>query len=145
MVKSKSKSKSNNFALFSDNCLYDKKGNKVHGPGVLCYLFIILESIFLIAHIVHVIYNKDKFDKVSKTRFYLALSYQIIFSLLSILFIYKMCYHCNGLIGIILLIVVTVFSNFLFELIFPTYNIIDTHLKIKHISDQLPEKKCNCK
>ena len=144
MVKSKGK-KSSNFLLFSDKCLYNKDGSKVQGPNSLCYLYIVIEVLALIAHTVHIFHNKKHFDKISKTRFYIAFIYQILFSVLCILFIYKMCYHCNGWIGIIILLLANIINIYLFRILFPIYSSIDTGLKIKTVSEQLPSQQCNCK
>ena len=145
MVRSKS-SRRSDFFLFEDSCCYTKSGNKLHGPSLFCYLFIFLQIVVLISHLVHTISIRDKFKgKISDLRYIGSVVWYTLFSIFIIMFIYRMCYSCNFLIGFIMLILINIIHQYIFAHLNPVFWSIDMGDKRKIIEENVPTSTCNCK
>tara|TARA_Y100001958_G_C21246279_1_gene576613 strand:+ start:4968 stop:5354 length:387 start_codon:yes stop_codon:yes gene_type:complete len=115
--------------LFDDKCLFDIKGVKQKGPGILCtiYLFlIILGTLFTTVSYIKYINSKstqeDKSsnstqeDKSSNFISYVSLISYIFYSILQFLFMYKMCSICRGLQGFFIIIIINCFISILIRI-----------------------------
>ena len=107
--------------FFDDKCLYAKSGSVQRGPGFLCgfYIFLIFTSL-----IYNIVMSQEYLTKYGLSREQVVLQnmIDIVISLLSIVFIYHMCYICRGFLGFVLLIVFNISVQFIRRILFKTYN-----------------------
>jgi len=107
--------------FFDDKCLYAKSGSVQRGPGFLCgfYIFSIITSL-----IYNIVISQEYLTKYGLTRGQVVLQnmIDIAVSLLSITFIYHMCYICRGFLGFVLLIILNISIQFIRRIIFKSYN-----------------------
>ena len=107
--------------FFDDKCLYAKSGSVQRGPGFLCgfYIFLIFTSL-----IFNIVMSQEYLTKYGLTRSQIILQnmIDIVISLLSIAFIYHMCYICRGFLGFVLLIILNISIQFIRRIIFKSYN-----------------------
>jgi hypothetical protein len=107
--------------FFDDKCLYAKSGSVQRGPGFLCgfYIFLIFTSL-----IYNIVMSQEYLTKYGLSREQVVLQnmIDIVISLLSIVFIYHMCYICRGFLGFVLLIVFNISIQFIRRILFKTYN-----------------------
>ena len=107
--------------FFDDKCLYAKSGSVQRGPGFLCgfYIFLIITSL-----IYNIVMSQEYLTKYGLTRGQVVLQnmIDISVSLLSITFIYHMCYICRGFLGFVLLIILNISIQFIRRIIFKSYN-----------------------
>ena len=144
MSKTKSKSKSNNFLLFTNSCLYDSGGQKVNGPYPLCYFFIFLMVFSLIVNIIQTITDRKQYHGISKIRFFLAVTTSIMITMFSIYFMYNMCYICHGFVGLLMLICISIITSVIHSLIFPKFFVIDQTIKLNRMKTSTGMEDCNC-
>ena len=110
MPKSSSKKVKNtisNFNLFEnigleDNCWINVEGEKVSGPGVICWVYIIFIIVINFYSLIHI----NEFKKMGLSNFQVAVRYffQFLYMFLSMTFMYSMCKRCRGFEGLFILI-----------------------------------------
>jgi len=107
--------------FFDDKCLYAKSGSVHRGPGFLCGFYIVIIFIGLISNIVMSQKYLTKYG-ISRNQVILQNIIDIIICLLSIIFIYHMCYICRGFLGFVLLIIINIIINLIRFSIFTNYH-----------------------
>ena len=93
--------------VFKTKCLYKASGEMKRGPGVICWLYIIiiLAMSFYEFAVPRPGLTKKQIRKHRIINF--------IVTLLSIIFMYHMCYICRGFIGFLILLLINVAMFFI--------------------------------
>jgi hypothetical protein len=101
---------------FKNRCAKGMDNKALHGPGPLCWIYLILSIlgiIILLLDSLKTISIKEK----NKTRQIIKSIIKIIWSIFSAYFIYVGCYNCSGLYAFILTIGFGLFINFMLYLL----------------------------
>ena len=87
------------YMVFDNNCLYDYTGELIRGPGIIC---IILISIVITITIVDITMISNSYIENKEYR----ILFDIFVGLYNVIFMFYICYNCNGLSGSIILSII---------------------------------------
>lgn len=111
--------------FLKDKCLFDSKGKKVKGPGIICIIFIIILILSLLSTLCSSyiqIKTYSLFDIGPSYLVYGKLISDIILYILIIFIMYQMCKICRGGLGLIIIILLSCIFTFVQAFIFQKYN-----------------------
>lgn len=111
--------------FFKDNCLFDSKGKKVKGPGMICkiYIFTLVLSLLCILCSSYIQIKTYSLLEISPSYLvYGELIADIIFYIFIILFMYQMCKICRGGLGFVILCLINCLYTCIKNIIFKDYN-----------------------
>ena len=119
--------------FFRDKCSYTRSGKVKRGPGFLCSVYILLILIFLV---VNIILTEKYMKQLGFSRKYIVFQniIDIAVAMFSMVFMYHMCYRCNGFIGFILLIFINMFISFVRSILFQKYSVAMSVLMVTELN-----------
>ena len=88
--------------VFKTKCSYDASGKMKNGPGTLCGLYILI----IIAALVYGLFFPR--EGLTEKEILKGRIFDIVYSLISIIFMYHMCFICRGFVGFLILFMLSV-------------------------------------
>tara|TARA_B100001094_G_scaffold74689_1_gene71019 strand:+ start:158 stop:595 length:438 start_codon:yes stop_codon:yes gene_type:complete len=120
--------------IFDDKCLYNKAGSVNRGPGLICGFYILFTIVSTIRNII----KSQKLIEYGFTRKQILIQniIDILISVLSIIFIYHMCFICRGFIGFLVVVFfIHVVINLMRSVLFKNYNDYNDKLLMLNLKD----------